>query len=90
MQSDKVWQVQCTGGYLARVGEGSRMGGSSSKNDFSNKIGTGSMGPPDGGELEIDADMEMLDLRLKKLTSVRSFPFLDAWQNHFCWECLLL
>ncbi len=47
------------------------MGSSSSKNDFSNKIGTGSLGQagPEQ-ELEIDADMVMLDLRLKKLTQV--------------------
>lgn len=50
------------------------MGASSSKNDFSNKIGTGSMGAGAEQELEIDADMAMLDLRLKKLTSVRSCP----------------
>mmetsp|Transcript_38718 Transcript_38718/g.91363 ORF Transcript_38718/g.91363 Transcript_38718/m.91363 type:complete len:257 (-) Transcript_38718:74-844(-) len=43
------------------------MGGSSSKNDFSNQIGTGNAGPPGDMELEIDADMPMLDLRLKRL-----------------------
>uniref|UniRef100_A0A6U4WLV8 Disease resistance R13L4/SHOC-2-like LRR domain-containing protein n=1 Tax=Hemiselmis andersenii TaxID=464988 RepID=A0A6U4WLV8_HEMAN len=46
------------------------MGGSSSKNDFSNQIGTGSLGATSEQELEIDADMNMLDLRLKKLTSL--------------------
>eukprot|EP00286_Rhodomonas_abbreviata_P021461 CAMPEP_0181293390 /NCGR_PEP_ID=MMETSP1101-20121128/3040_1 /TAXON_ID=46948 /ORGANISM="Rhodomonas abbreviata, Strain Caron Lab Isolate" /LENGTH=256 /DNA_ID=CAMNT_0023397975 /DNA_START=288 /DNA_END=1055 /DNA_ORIENTATION=- len=43
------------------------MGGSSSKNDFTNQIGTGNAGPPGDMELEIDADMAMLDLRLKRL-----------------------
>jgi hypothetical protein len=38
------------------------MGLSGSKPDFSNKIGTGMM-PPGDMELEIDADMTMLDLR---------------------------
>mmetsp|Transcript_5843 Transcript_5843/g.20624 ORF Transcript_5843/g.20624 Transcript_5843/m.20624 type:complete len:259 (-) Transcript_5843:3455-4231(-) len=45
------------------------MGGSSSKNDFSNQIGTGSL-PPGSEELEIDADMTHLDLRLKRLTTL--------------------
>mmetsp|Transcript_31256 Transcript_31256/g.63034 ORF Transcript_31256/g.63034 Transcript_31256/m.63034 type:complete len:257 (-) Transcript_31256:149-919(-) len=43
------------------------MGGSSSKPDFTNQIGTGNAGPPGDMELEIDADMPMLDLRLKRL-----------------------
>jgi len=38
------------------------MGTGGSKPDFSNKIGTGMM-PPSDMELEIDADMSMLDLR---------------------------
>lgn len=38
------------------------MGMGGSKPDFSNKIGTGMM-PPSDMELEIDADMSMLDLR---------------------------
>ena len=57
--------------FAARGHRGAKMGGSSSKNDFSNKIGTGSLGAQADQELEIDADMAMLDLRLKKLTSVR-------------------
>jgi hypothetical protein len=68
------------------------MGGSSSKNDFSNKIGTGSLGAQADQELEIDADMAMLDLRLKKLTSVRAANTRArcAWMPIHCHVHLLL